>query len=549
MIVFAISLDCSAQVSSAISPSGYVSISKDPPKPPYLEINNLSFQDSDGNMKIDANEETLIYFDLLNSGTGPGLNLQLSIIENMGIKNLQFERKMDIGSLGVGESKLVQIPIKAGMSLPNGRASFIIKVDEANGFDSDKAEIEIQTKAFKAPNIKVVDYKVSSVSSNTLQKRRPFDLQVLIQNVGEGRAEDIHVDLPIPNGMFCLSANEFLIINELGAGEQYLIEYSLVTNNEYSKDNIPIDIKISEKYSKYAQNKDIVLAMNQGVSSKKLVVKGNVEKERSFAIASLSSKIDKNIPVNTNKNPNRIALVIGNEDYSRTLNAEVNVEFARNDAETFKQYALNTMGVEKRNMHFLVDATAGQMQREIDLVAAILKQLGPKGELIFYYAGHGFPDERTKTPYIIPVDVDATNLRSAIKLSDIYQEFGNTTAAKVTIFLDACFTGGGRNQGLLAARGVAIKPKTEMIRGNTVVFSAASGEQSALPYFEQGHGMFTYFLLEKIQESEGNITYGELSNYLSDKLGIESLRENGKPQNPEVNVSRNIIDGWEEWRF
>ena len=207
------------------------------------------------------------------------------------------------------------------------------------------------------------------------------------------------------------------------------------------------------------------------------------------------------------------------------------------------------MGVEKRNMHFLVDATAGQMQREIDLVAAILKQLGPKGELIFYYAGHGFPDERTKTPYIIPVDVDATNLRSAIKLSDIYQKFGNTTAAKVTIFLDACFTGGGRNQGLLAARGVAIKPKTEMIRGNTVVFSAASGEQSALPYFEQGHGMFTYFLLEKIQESEGNITYGELSNYLSDKLGIESLRENGKPQNPEVNVSRNIIDVWEGWRF
>ena len=51
--------------------------------------------------------------------------------------------------------------------------------------------------------------------------------------------------------------------------------------------------------------------------------------------------------------------------------------------------------------HYKQDLIRCLDKRKIDLVTAILKQLGSKGELIFYYAGHGFPDERTKTPYII----------------------------------------------------------------------------------------------------------------------------------------------------
>jgi len=290
------------------------------------------------------------------------------------------------------------------------------------------------------------------------------------------------------------------------------------------------------------------MTMNQGISSEKLVVQGKAEQKKTITIGSLSSKVDKNIPHNPTKNPNRIALVIGNEDYSRNLNAEVNVEYAKNDAETFRKYALNVLGVEEKNMHFMLDATAGQMKREIDLVTAILKRLGEQGELIFYYAGHGFPDEVTKVPYLIPVDVDATNLSAAIRLSDVYQKLGETGADRITVFLDACFSGGGRNQGLLAARGVAVKPKKENINGNMVVFSASSGEQSALPYHKEKHGMFTYYLLDKLQTG-GNVSYGELEEYLKRKIGLESLRVNGKPQDPEVNVSYKVADKWKNWKM
>ena len=535
--------------SSAVSSSKYVNITKDPPKPPYLEIKNLRFVDTDGNMQIDAAKKSMIVFDLSNTGMGPGLNLNLVVQEQNHIPYLDFNSKQNIGSLGVGKTRQIQIPISTGMDLPDGKALFKIVVSEANGFDSDPVEIELQTNKFKAPDVKVVDYKVTSQNSSTLQKRKPFNVQVLVQNVGEGTADNVSAGLSIPDNLFCLSANKNQMIGTLQAGDQHLVEYDLVANNKYGSSTIPLKIHLSEKHGRFAQDKTISLKLNQGVSTEKLVVHGKTEPKKDITVASLTSKVDKNIPYNNTKNPNLIALIIGNEDYSNTLNSEINVSYAKNDAEVFKEYALNTLGVQKNNMHFMVNATSGQMQREIDLVTAILKQMGSNGELIFYYAGHGFPDEVTKTPYLIPVDVDATNLTAAIRLEDVYKKFGSTHAKRITVFLDACFSGGGRNQGLLAARGVSIKPKKENIMGNMVVFAASSGTQSSLAYNAQMHGMFTYFLLDKIQQTQGHVTYGELADYLKQKVGLESLRINGKPQDPEVNVSYKVMQEWKNWKL
>ena len=536
---------------SGVSNSGYVSITKDPPKPPYLEIvqGSVLLVDENGNKKIDANEKSMLYFQLKNSGLGPGLNLVVDMEDENKTPNVVFKSRTSIGQLKAGEERQIQIPVSGKMNLSDGKALFKIYITEANGFDSDPVEIEIKTKAFQSPLVKVVDYKVTSESSSTLQKRRPFDVQVLIQNVGTGAAKNVKVNLLIPDGIYCLSANENQLIGNLEPGTEHLIDYTLVANNRYTSSSIPLNVSLSESYNRFAENKTITLTMNQGVSSEKLIVKGIDKPVATITLGSLSSKVDKNIPYVNYKNPNRIALIIGNEDYSNTLNSEINVNYAKNDAESFRKYAVNVLGVEERNVHFLLDATAGQMRREIDLTAAILKKLGKKGELILFYAGHGFPDEVSKTPYLMPVDVDATNLASAIKLANVYKKFGETGAEKITLFLDACFSGGGRNQGLLAARSVSIKPKKENISGNMVVFSASSGQQTSLAYNTQQHGMFTYFLLEKLQSTKGEVTYGELAGYLKDKVGLESLQINGKPQDPEVNVSGSVINKWENWGF
>lgn len=205
------------------------------------------------------------------------------------------------------------------------------------------------------------------------------------------------------------------------------------------------------------------------------------------------------------------------------------------------------MGVEEDNVYLLLDATAGEMQQKIDLVSKLAQKTGAKAEIIFYYAGHGLPDEVTHDPYLIPVDVSGTNLASAVPLKTVYKKFGETSASKITIFLDACFSGGGRDATLLAARSVKVKPKQEVVVGNMVVYAASSGEQSALPLHDQQHGIFTYYLLKKIQDSKGIVSYGELAEYIKTKVSLESLKVNQKEQDPQVNVSYNIENIWKAW--
>jgi hypothetical protein len=263
------------------------------------------------------------------------------------------------------------------------------------------------------------------------------------------------------------------------------------------------------------------------------------------------SGVDVNIPENT-KVTNRYALIIGNEDYQsmqRTLNSEQNVAFAVNDATVFRDYAIKTLGVEQENITFLTNATAGQMSQQIDKVCKMLSKLGNKAELIVYYAGHGYPDENTKVPYLIPVDVSASNLEMGIKLNDLYKNLSATNAKRIVVFLDACFTGGGRTSGLLASRGIKVVPKEDALYGNIVVVSASSGLQSALPYQNEKHGMFSYYLLKKMQQSKGNTTLGDLFTFLKENVSLQSLKINNKEQDPTINFSLAVEKEYNSWNF
>ncbi|HZB11909.1 MAG TPA: caspase family protein, partial [Chryseolinea sp.] len=223
--------------------------------------------------------------------------------------------------------------------------------------------------------------------------------------------------------------------------------------------------------------------------------------------------------------------------------------FARNDALVFKEYAIKTLGVSEKHTFLLTDATRGQMSREIERITELAK-LTPDAEIIFYYAGHGLPDFETYQSYLIPVDVTASNLEDAIKLRDLYAKLASSKANKIIVILDACFSGGGRGEnGLLAARTVKIRPKSDIVEGNIVAFTATSGKEVSLPFESQSHGLFTYYLLSKLQETEGKLTLDELAQHLESEIPKASLLENGLLQRPQVLVSPELDGKWMSWKF
>lgn len=117
------------------------------------------------------------------------------------------------------------------------------------------------------------------------------------------------------------------------------------------------------------------------------------------------------------------------------------------------------------------------------------------------------------------------------------------------MFLDACFSGTKRESGMMtAARGVAIKVREEAPQGNMVVFTAAQGDETAYQYAEKGHGMFTYFLLKKLQETRGEVTLGELGDYITGEVKKASVVNNSKMQTPTV-IPAAGMTGWREWKL
>lgn len=519
-------------------------------KPPVLNMveGSFIFEDPSGNNIIDANEECVIRMRVKNNGLGDAVGCS-AILGAVGTTNgLKYETSHYLPTIKVGDEVLVEFPISSDMSTADGNLELTLMVNEPNGFGTNPSAMSIQTRAFMAPMLKVVDYSITNALGNTsLTKKMPFELQVLVQNITHGRAEDVEVEMILPQGVIPIGGNTKIPFTKFDGGRTESLDFSLIVNNQYTENVIPIKLKIKEKYGIYAEDKTIELKLNQTMASSKIVVDAKEDNFGDIAIASLTSAVDKNIPISRAVNDKTFAVIIANENYHN----ESNVPYALNDGRVFAQYCEKTLGIPAKNIHLKENATLNAIRGDVQWLTNVMRAYQGEAKVIFYYAGHGIPDEAQKTAYLLPVDGLGNNFSTGYKLSSIYSDLADAPSKSVTVFLDACFSGTKREGDMLAknGRGIAIKVREDKVPGKMVVFAAAQGDEAAYPYSDQGHGMFTYFLLEKLQETSGNVTYKELGDYITTNVSQNSIVINGKSQTPKVQASYLLGDEWEKWVF
>ena len=259
-----------------------------------------------------------------------------------------------------------------------------------------------------------------------------------------------------------------------------------------------------------------------------------------------TSDVDENIPETPITNNKTFAVVIANQNYTNVAG----VPLALNDGLAFSQYCQKTLGMPAENVRYYADASYGTMLRAIRDIKNIASAFNGDINIVFYYAGHGIPNEATKDAYLLPTDADGSQTEGCYSLNKLYTELGSTKAKEIVVFLDACFSGSKREEGMLAsARGVALKAKQEDPRGNMVVFSAASGDETAFPYSAKGHGLFTYYLLKKLQETKGEVTLGELGDYISENVKQQSVVINRKAQTPTATPAASLESTWKDLKL
>lgn len=520
----------------------------DPSRPPILEIipNSILFTDANKNNAIDANENCCIKFKIHNNGKGNAINCFAKIIPNETTKEIKYA-DINIPLIKPQETIDVSMPLTSTTKVSDGIANLRLKVEEPHGFGTETASISINTKKFVAPLLQIVDSKVSPSEGTTLKKMSPFYLQVLLQNTKKGSADNVKVKIGLPTNVLLMeSQKEEEYFAYISGGETKSINYPLIINNNYASNDVPITLYVKEKYGEYAENKTINLHINQSITNNNIIIKEKEinTKNQNIKIASISSDIDKNIPEAINSNSNTFAIVIANETY----NKEANVPYAVNDGNIFKEYCRNCLGIPEKNIHLITNATLNDIRHEVKWIQDVAEVYKGDAKIIFYYAGHGIPDEKSKNAYLLPTDGYGSDVATGYSLENLYKTFGSLPSKSITVFLDACFSGAKRDGNMLAsARGVAIKVKQTIPVGNMVVFTAAQGDETAYPYKEEEHGLFTYYLLKKLQETKGNATLGELSDYIKEQVERQSIVTNGKLQSPSIMATSSIGNEWKNW--
>ena len=261
------------------------------------------------------------------------------------------------------------------------------------------------------------------------------------------------------------------------------------------------------------------------------------------------SDVDTDIPETGLTNPNAIAVVIGNRDYT---NKDIPpVDYALNDAASVKEYLIKVLGYREGNILYFENATKANFEatfgNERSHKAKLYNFLKKgKSDIFVYYSGHGAPDLETKDGYFVPIDADPQAISfTGYPLKLLYDNLAKVAkeraAPNVVIAIDACFSGASEAGMLLKnASPITIEVANPLLRiPNAVVLTSSSGSEISSWYPEKGHSMFTYFFLKALKEKadDEEATAEEVFGFITDEtdgLPYYARRLHGRVQTPQL---------------
>jgi hypothetical protein len=531
--------------------------------PPILTISDITFSEN----ALDAEETAQLSITLKNVGPGDAKNVTANLTGFL--KGLNFPTKTSFPTIPAnGGEKTVTINIKGGLDLPSSEALLKIEVEEPNfKVKIQGKQLRFPTRAFRSPELILAQYAVlenqSAAPNRQIDINEMIDLKFAVQNVGQGEAENVEVVvennqkgvmlLGVPDGNQLTRQDPRF--SQIESGKFKTVIYRYFVNSEFTDPELKFTIRTKERVGQFGFTETKTFPINTTLSEEgfiRNVATPDDERPNEVIVEDIPDfvvDVDVDIPTNSIEQSTTYALIIGNEDYKskqRSLKSEQNVDFARNDAEVFALYCEKTLGIPPKQIKLITDATAAEIGQGLAWINNLAKIEGGKAKLLFYYSGHGLPEENSREPYLMPVDVSGGNLRYAIKLSEVYEQLTQHPAEKVTVFLDACFSGGARNAPLVAVKGVRVRPKPSYLKQNLVVFASSTGDESSGVYREKRHGYFTYFLLKKLKDTKGQVPLGELNEYIKRSVSKETGLA-GKVQTPQLTASEKVVNVWKSW--
>ena len=242
-------------------------------------------------------------------------------------------------------------------------------------------------------------------------------------------------------------------------------------------------------------------------------------------------------------NPSGVAVIIGNADYEHRDVPDVT--FAHRDADAFRGYVVEVLGYDPENVVDLRDATRRELFDALgtrsDPHSLLWSYLDPDGgsDVVVFYSGHGVPGVNDGRGYLLPVDADPKAAEDdGYPIDLLYRNVGGLEEARsVRVYLDACFSGGSHEGGLIRHASPVFVEATlpEGVGTKVTSLAAASGKQVASWDEDARHGLFTHHLLDALYgrgdaDEDGTVTAAEAKRYLDRHMTRAARRQHRRVQ-------------------
>ena len=264
-----------------------------------------------------------------------------------------------------------------------------------------------------------------------------------------------------------------------------------------------------------------------------------VKETGSTYLAQVKSDVDELPTVKVKSNKNAFAIVIGIEHYRQQL---PKADYATNDAKKVSEYLTKVLGYPEENVITLLNEHATKSDFEKYFEKWLANNI-EKGSTVFvYYSGHGAPDPKSGSAYLVPYDGDPSFIdQTGFSLKRMYEALEKLPAKKVMVALDSCFSGaGGRSVLAKGARPIVLTVDNPVLLSQKItVLSASGGDQISSTYEEKRHGLFTYFMLKGIKNedvirSDGSLIINDLFGYVKPQVERIARKMYNNEQTPQM---------------
>ena len=389
-------------------------------------------------------------------------------------------------------------------------------------------EIESLNALAEKTRLEARDTKKELAALRNREKQLAVQVDELKQRLDRGMAPVLVVSKP-ENGSKIESSNTLL--HFIAVDDKGISKVNVFLNEKPVKINDSRGIKIADADSnKISKKIDITgkLQLQNGLNNIKISVvdTDGISQEELIKIFRVKERGD------------IWAIVIGINQYLNTRN----LNYAVNDAQAFKDYLKDYVGIPDERIFYLANQEATKLKIESLLGTKIKQKASRDDTVIIFYAGHGAvePDPSNLDgdgfeKYLLPYDANLKDLYStSISMNDIKTIFSRILADRLIFIADTCYSGasGGRTIMSTKTRANLSEKFYERIskgKGRVIISSCSANEISKEDDTLQ-HGIFSYYMLEGLrgqsdQDGDGIITVSELFSYISRKVPEASAQD------------------------